>query len=71
MQRFQESDRPDILVRRPHFRRGWKVSAIRELQARSFTILIGDQLLMRKEESKIFPPVFSKFWEKSDETCLH
>ncbi len=30
MQRFQESDRPDIPVRQVHFRRDWKVSAIRE-----------------------------------------
>src|SRR4030042_4793662 len=29
MQRFQKPDRPDILVRQPHFRRDWKVSAIR------------------------------------------
>ena len=30
MQRFQKPDTPDIFVRQPHFRRGWKVSAIRE-----------------------------------------
>ena len=30
VQRSQKSDRPDILVRQLHFRRDWKVSAIRE-----------------------------------------
>jgi len=32
MQRFEKHDRPDILVRQPHFRRDWKVSAIRAVR---------------------------------------
>ena len=28
---ISKPDRPDILVRQPHFRRDWKVSAIREV----------------------------------------
>jgi hypothetical protein len=30
---ISKPDRPDILVRQPHFRRDWKVSAIREAKA--------------------------------------
>ncbi len=61
MQGFQKPDRPDILVRQPHFRRDWKVSAIREAPrcergASLFTmgkppvIKSGKDLLVKKME---------------------